>query len=198
MNEYKKYLVLKSALESIFGKAAWYALKESNHVPTWRKYGIKTLQIIKLAIEATVEIADEEWRQEINNLISDGIASLKTDQEIDEIISTLAGTLIQISFHQIGLMPNCRGSAKPSVLKKGLWRLNLFRSVVYLQTQSQKEQLFLSNQRKEIGFDAQLGLQDKYRKSKTELSFSEWCKNEDNPRKAEAESVPPNGNVPPV
>ena len=178
MNEYTKYLVLKSALESIFGSAAWYALKESNHVPTWRKYGIKTLQCIELSIDATVEIADEEWKQEIRNVISDGIARLKIDKEIDEIISTLAGTLIRVSFNQIGLMPNRKGSPKPVTLKKELWVLNPFRSVVYLQTPIQREQLFLTKQRSSIGFDAQLDLQAEYRQSKTKLSYSEWCKNE--------------------
>lgn len=177
-NEYTKNLVLKSALETIFGSKAWYDLKESNHVPTWRKYCIKTLQSIELAIDATVEIADDDWRKEAKKLIADGISRLDTSKEIDEIISTLAGTLIRVSFHQIGVVPNHKGSPKPPMLKKELWQLNSFRSVVYLQNQSQREQLFLTKQRKEIGFDAQLDLLSEHRLSKSKLPFSEWCKSE--------------------
>lgn len=177
MNEYTKYLALKSAIESLFGSNAWYALKESNHIPTWRKYGIKILQAIEKAINSTVEVADDQWRKEISENLADGIERIKMDKDIDEIIATLAGTLVRVSFIQIGLMPNLSGSAKPTILKKDSLRLNTFRSVIYIQTQSQKENLFWNKQQKEIGFDAQLDLHAKFRQSKSTVPYSEWCIN---------------------
>jgi hypothetical protein len=168
---------LKSAIEDLFGSDAWYALKESNHIPTWRRYGAKTLQAVGVAIAATVDVADDDWRQEIDKLLADGIRRIKEDAEIDEIIATLAGTLIRISFAQIGLMPRRKGTAKSSTLRKDAWRLDLFRSVIYTQTTEQKERVFWSNQQREIGFDAQLELHAKYRQSKSNVPYSEWCKN---------------------
>ncbi len=100
-NEYTKYLVLKSAIEELFGNEAWYALKESNHIPTWRKYGVKTLQAVSVAIEATVDVFDDQWRQEIDNQLGDGIEKIKKGNDIDEIVATLAGTLIRVTFTQI-------------------------------------------------------------------------------------------------
>jgi len=177
MNEYTKYLVLKSAIEELFGSDAWYALKESNHIPTWRKYGAKTLQAVGTAIAATVDVFDDEWRQEIDKQLADGIERIKKDSDIDEVIATLAGTLIRVSFLQIGLMPNRKGSAKSSTLRKDAWRLNSFSSVIYTQTLEQKERIFWSKQQREIGFDAQLDLNAEYRRSKTNIPYSEWCKN---------------------
>ncbi len=177
MNEYKKYLFLKSAIEDLFGSDAWYALKESNHIPTWRKYGVKTLKAVGVAIAATVEISDDEWWHNIDKILSEGIERIKKDDNIDEIIATLAGTLIRVSFTQIGLMPNRKGSTNSGRLSKEEWRLNAFRSVIYTQTKEQKEHQFWSKQQRKIGVSAQLDLHDEYKQSKANIPYSEWCKN---------------------
>lgn len=179
-NKYTKYLFLKSAIEDLFGSDAWYALKESNHVPTWRKYGIKTLQAISISIASTVEVFDDDWRSDIDKQLVEGIKRIKGDSEIDEIISNLAGTLIRVSFMQIGLMPNRKGADRRTTLRKDDWRLDPFRSVIYTQTKEQKEKMFWSKQQREIGFDAQLKLSTEYRRSKADIPYSEWCKNAKN------------------
>ncbi|AOS82982.1 hypothetical protein BIU88_01765 [Chlorobaculum limnaeum] len=176
MNKYTKYLVLKSAIEELFGSDSWYALKESNHVPTWRKYAVKTLKAIQVSISESVDVCDTEWRQEIDKLLAAGIKRIEGDKAIDEIIATLAGTLIRVSFTQIGLMPNRKGSSKSVNLRKESWRLNCFRSVIYTQNIKQKEHQFWSKQQQEIGFDAQCDLYYKYIKSKSCTLYSEWCK----------------------
>lgn len=175
MNEYTKYLVLKSAIEDLFGSEAWYALKESNHLLTWRKYAIKTLKAIKTSIEETIEIVDNDWRKQVDLEIDGGIDRAKKDGSIDEIIATLAGTLIRIAFMQIGNMPHRKGSRKVGSLRKENWKLNAFRTVIYLQTEEQKERLFWSYQQRNIGFDNQIDLHTEYRRSRSDLSYSEWC-----------------------
>ena len=175
MNEYTKYLVLKSAFEDLFGSEAWYALKESNHLLIWRKYAIKTLKAIKTSIDETIEIADNDWRKQVDLEIDGGIDRVKKDGSIDEIIATLAGTLIRISFMQIGNMPRRKGSRKVGSLRKEIWKLNAFRTVIYLQTREQKERLFWSNQQRNIGFENQIDLRTEYRRSRSNLSYSEWC-----------------------
>lgn len=175
MNTYSKYLILKSAIENLFGSQAWYSLKESNHVPTWRKYAEKTLKSIEISIKDTVDIYDEEWILEIEKNIQRGINALKHQKNIDEIVATLAGTLITVSFLQIGHMPRRKGNQHKFTLRKGNWRLNPYRQVVYLQTKEQKERLFLDKQIRAIGFEAQQDLQSEYRSSKSKLSYAEWC-----------------------
>ena len=156
MNEYSKYLPVKSAIESLFGKKAWYALKESNSIPDWRKYTEKTLKAIQLSIHESVKHFDSDWRDEIDNEIKRGIDSIKLSKSIDEIIASLAGALINISFLQVGYMPQRKGSSHNITLRKENWDLSHHRSVIYLQSQEQKERLFWSKQQRKTGFEEQM------------------------------------------
>lgn len=174
MNAYTKYTRVKSAIEGIFGSDAWYALKESNHVPTWRRYAQKVLRAIRLSITDSIEVYDQEWLDQVCVCLDRGISDIGQENEIDEIIGVLAATTIEVSFLQIGSLPHC--SERTSVpLRKGSWKLNGHRSVVYLQTKEQKEAQFCYKQRKKIGFEAQLDLQATHHQSKSKLSYSEWC-----------------------
>jgi len=175
MNQYAKYIIFKSAIEDLFGSDAWYALKESDHIPTWRNYAEKTLKSIELAIKDTVEIYDEEWMQEIERNIQRGIEALKKQNDIDEFMATLAGTLINVSFMQIGSMPRRSGNNRKYPLRKGKWCFNGYRQVVYLQTKEQKEKLFFNNQRRAIGFEKQQDLLSEYQSSGLKVPYSEWC-----------------------
>lgn len=175
VNEYTKYLSVKSALEDLFGSDAWSALKESNHLRTWRKYAEKTLKAVELSITDSVEIYDDEWMAEVSSRLQQGIEQLKSADSIDEIVGVLAGTMIEVSFIQLGHMPRRKGRPGLYPLRKGEWRLNGFRSVAYFQTKSQREDRFLSVQRRKIGVDEQFDLLAKYHRSKSKLAYSEWC-----------------------
>ena len=175
VNAYTKYLPLKSALEDLFGRDAWYALKESNHLGTWRKYAERTLKAVELSIKDTVEVYDPEWMEEVTSCLRNGMQHLKLVHEIDDIVGVVAGTMVEMSFLQLGHMPRRKGTSGPYPLRKGEWRFNGFRSVAYLQTKGQRENRFLSLQRREIGFDQQFDLMDEYRRSKSELAYPEWC-----------------------
>lgn len=180
MNAYTKYLPLKSALEDLFGSDAWYALKESNHLGTWRKYAERTLRAVDLSIRDSVEIYDDEWMEEASSCLRQGMEQLKSANAIDEVVGVLAGTMIEMSFIQLGHMPRRKGKQGPYPLRKGEWRLSGFRSVAYFQTKAQKEDRFLSVQRCRIGFDKQFDLMTEYRRSKSKLAYSEWCAQREN------------------
>lgn len=122
----------------MFGEEAWYDLKESNHLPTWRKYAVKVLKAVKLAITDTVEICDQKWVDKVCSCLDRGIDLVNKMDEIDEIISVLAATMIEVSFWQVGFMPKHNGKEVKSPLRKGAWKLNRYRSVVYLQNKEQK------------------------------------------------------------
>lgn len=179
MNEYSKYLILKSAIEDLFGSEAWYALKESNRISAWKKYSEMTLRALELAIQDTVEIYDEEWLSDVLACIDRGIAAVKSHKSIDEIVGTLAGTLIEVSFLQVGIMPRRKGSSRKFPLRRGNWKLNSHRSVAYLQTTEQKEASFWSKQQRLIGVQKQMALHDEFRRSKSRLWYSEWCTQRD-------------------
>lgn len=163
-------------MENVFGSDAWYALKESNHIPTWRKYAEKMLKAIELSIKDTVEIYDDEWMLQIEESIQRGMEGLKGTNAIDEIIAVLAGVLINVSFLQMGHIPRRSGNTKKYSLRKGKWQFNSYRSVVYLQSREQKENLFIDKQRIAIGFEKQQDLRGEHYRSRSKLPYSEWCK----------------------
>lgn len=175
MSEYTRHLFLKSVIEDLFGSEAWYSLKESGHVPTWRKYAERTLKAIELSIKDTIEIYDDEWMREIEGNIQRGVEGIKRQSSIDEIVGILAATLISISFLQIGQIPRRKGSSHKYPLKRGQWKLNTYRQAVYLQTRTQHEDLFMDRQRRTIGIDKQMELIREYKSSNTKLPYSEWC-----------------------
>ena len=179
MNRYSKYLPVKSAIENLFGERAWYALKESNSVSTWRKYTEKTLKAIQFSIHQTVKHCDREWLSEIDEKIENSFAQSKACRGIDELIAVLAGTFINLSFLQIGYMPHRSGSKRNFMLRKHFWDMSHHRNVVYLQSKEQRESLFLGKQQQKLGIEEQLRIQREYKASKSNLSYSEWCeKNE--------------------
>lgn len=175
MNTYTKYIPLKSTVEDLFGSDAWYALKESNHLGTWRKYAERIFKAVELSIKDSVEVYDPEWMDAVILCLRNGMENLNFASEIDDVIGVIAGTMVEMSFLQIGHMPRRKGRKGPFPLRKGEWRFNGFRSVVYLQTEKQRENRFLATQREKIGFDAQFDLISEYRSSKSVLSYPAWC-----------------------
>ncbi len=175
MDIYSSHFSLKSSLEDIFGRDAWYQLKETTDVSVWKKYIAKTLKALNVASQQTVLVHDNEWREDFTKTINDGLERIKVLNDIDELISELANTLLKISFLQIGFMPNKKAVDNQVTLKKENWKLDKFRTVLYTQTLEQKENLFKHKQQKQIGFRQQNELLAEYRRSKSKLSYSEWC-----------------------
>lgn len=177
-NEYKKYRSFKRIMEDLFGKDAWYALKESNHIPTWRKWCTKALNAIHNSISETVKVSDDEWQEQVNFIIDSGLDCLKEADEVDELISILAATILELSFHQVGFIPRRRGSEHARAFRKGSCDLSGFRSVIYVQNNEQKEKQFWHQQQREIGFQNQLDLYAEYKKVGGSMLYADWCKSQ--------------------
>ena len=173
-NLYIKNLPLKTAIEDIFGTQAWYDLKETSSVVTWRSYAIKLMNAIEISIDESIEIRDEAWIRQIKENLQRGRNQVKAVKDIDEIVSSLSATLLRQVFLQIGHLP-IRKTHNLVSLKRENWRFNSYRSVLYLQTPQQVETLFWSNQQKELGFDKQMDLFREYKLSKSKIPFSKWC-----------------------
>lgn len=176
MNQYTRYLSLKSVIENILGSESWYVLKESNHLPTWKKQLQKVIGAIHTSILVTVKICDEEWLEQINDVVDCGKNNVIKATDIEEAIAALSATFINISFLQVGYIPRRKGKPEKITLKKENWNLNLYRTVMYLQTAEQKEAVFWSEQQREIGFQNQMELWHRYHQLRVDISYSKWCK----------------------
>jgi hypothetical protein len=168
-------IMLKSAIEELLGRDAWYALKETTSLTPWRKNVLKLLKAIRISIETSVEIRDKAWMDAVNENLARGEEGIKASDDIDEMLSCFEATLLRQVFLQIGALPNRQG--RPSVsLSKENWRLNGQRSVQYVQSQTQLESAFWSEQQRRIGVERQMELHYEHRRSKSPLPYSEWCR----------------------
>ena len=165
---------LKSAIEDLLGKKAWLDLKETTSAATWRRYVLKLFDAIELSVDATVHVKDEDWMQEVRSNLNHGRDLAKIAESPEDAIAALSATLLHQVFLQLG-SSRSRKMENSVPLKASNWDFSAFRSVQYVQTPQQKESLFYSKQRREIGFEAQLDLQAEYRRSKSKLSYSRWC-----------------------
>jgi hypothetical protein len=165
---------LKSSIEDLLGNRAWLELKETTSTTSWRRYVLKLFDAIELSVETTVLIKDEEWMQEVRSNLNHGRELTRIAKNPEDAIAALSATLLRQVFLQLGSAPS-RKTAASVPLRPQNWDLSGFRSVQYVQSPRQKEDLFLSKQRRAIGFEVQLDLQAQYRQSRSKLPYPAWC-----------------------
>ena len=182
MNRIDKYVDLKFTIESLLGTDAWRGLKESDSLATWKRWIKKLFRSIELAIEETVIYVDEEWQWEIKTVLHEGRESLKDAKEIDEIISVVASVFIKLSFWQLGFMPQRGSAGRTTRLSKAEWNLSFERTVVYAQSTSQKNALFVRKLQRSIGVPEALNLEAEYRRAGTNLCLKDWLEERRGPR----------------
>ena len=56
-----QFYALKAVLEELLGHRVYSRLKETATLPDWKDVIQKLLRAIKIAIESTVDIADDDW-----------------------------------------------------------------------------------------------------------------------------------------
>lgn len=165
---------LKSVIEDLLGSRAWYDLKETTSVATWRKYVFKLFDAIELSVKTTILIRDDDWMQEVQENIKHGRELGKIAKNTDDLIAALTATLLRQVFLQLGSCPS-RKTVQSAPLKAQHWDFSGFRSVQIVQTPQQREMLLLSKQRRKIGAERQRDLEAEFRKSETTISYAEWC-----------------------
>ena len=134
---------LKSLVENLFGNKAWLEIKHATDVKTWKKYSIKILSAIEFTAMSTVEIADSEWFKELNVLVEFGKKRINSSKSTEEIFAALSASIANISFFQLGRLPNNTRCKQITLRHQGNWKFNEFRSVQYVQN---KEQAFAKEQ----------------------------------------------------
>lgn len=170
-----QYYALKAAIEQLLGNKAWLDLKECTSVRTWRKYVLKLFDAVRISITQSIEIRDEAWVVEVHENLDRGAMAAKSAKDIDDLLSVLSATLLRQVFLQIGRLPN-RSTARKVTLAREYWTLNSHRSVQYIQTPTQIEAVFLSDQLRSIGVKKQRELHNEHLASKSKLPFSKWCR----------------------
>jgi len=136
-----QFYSMKDVMEQLFGRRAYLRLKETASLKDWKDSTIKLLRAILLASESSIAVADDDWRNEITDVVKLGVKLISSADHISDLFSSLAATLTQIAFVQIGCMPNHRSQQKTVPLTKEWWTIRHFRSVQYVQSEAQKAAL---------------------------------------------------------
>lgn len=130
---------MKSLVESLFGNKAWLEVKHSTDVKIWKKYALRILSAIETSAEATVEIADSDWFNELHSLVEFWQGRIKGAENTEMVFASLAASLANINFHQLGFIPSNVLQKQITLRHKSNWKLDVFRSVQYVQTKKQIE-----------------------------------------------------------
>jgi len=134
-----QYYSMKAVFEEVLGRDSFAKVKDCGSLKAWQSESVRLLKAISLAITATVHVHDEEWMTEIQGHVQHGISCIEASPEIDELFSTLAATLARITFLQIGFIPIGHRSIDRASLTPNLWKLDLVRSVQYVQNDEQRK-----------------------------------------------------------
>ena len=132
---------LKALFEEVLGRKSFRAVKESGSFAAWKEESRRLLKALGIAITATVEVADDQWRLEVAEMLELGEKRIDAAKEFDELLAGLAATLGRLCFLQVGFVPYGHGHQQRVPLNQANWRLDIVRTVQYIQTPEQKERL---------------------------------------------------------
>ena len=130
---------LKALMERVLGNKAWRELKHCQDLATWKKYSKRLISAVHASIVSTVQISDEAWFEEISFEVEHAKKSLDTSKELDVLFANLSAALGTISFLQVGLLPQRHQQENVATRPGSNWKLDVVRSVQYVQSNNQKE-----------------------------------------------------------
>ena len=145
--EKRKYITsrdfscLKETLENLWGRQAYKRLKNCSDIKTWKQYATRTLQATKKSIQLSIEVKDDNWQNNINQTIDDRLQYINESNSFDELFSNIASIYIELSFMQIGIMPDRFASDMKVTLNDSFWKLTNHRTAQYVQNKKQKGNL---------------------------------------------------------
>jgi len=133
-----QYYPAKALFEQVLGRTAFMRGKDYGPLSAWRENYIKLLRAIDVAAEATVEIVDAEWKQEVSDLLAHGCQRLRHVKSIDELHAVAAATLGELAFLQLGFVPRGHHNTDNISLTSRNWKMDAVRTVQYVQSKEQR------------------------------------------------------------
>ena len=134
-----QFYPLKAVLEELLGHRVYSRLKETATLRDWQDVLQRLLRAIKLAIESTVDIADQDWFAEIDSILELGKTQIAESKTVTDLFACLSATLVRVVFLQIGFLPLGRQQIENIPLTKERWTLRSVRTVQYVQNRKQRD-----------------------------------------------------------
>lgn len=131
-----QFYPMKVVLEQLFGNKCYRKLKETASFKDWKVEIDRLLRGIEVALNATVEVVDNDWRTEVMQVLKLGHSHVSSAKNITDLFASLSATLTRLVFLQLGQLPS-RDDAENVPLSPKYWQLNSYRSVQYVQNRHQ-------------------------------------------------------------
>ena len=144
-----QFYPMKGVLENILGRSTYRKLKDYAELSDWEDALEKLLNAILLSINTTILIADDDWLQDVEKIVVSGKESLRQSKNSADLFASFSATLTKIVFLQIGFIPDRYSSEKVPLVPSN-WKLDVFRSVQYIQSNNQKQSLKQYKERKKL------------------------------------------------
>lgn len=133
-----QYYPMKALFERILGRSSFINVKDYGSLSAWKKECKNLLKAIEVSVIATVEIADDDWHLQVQELLKHGCARIELAKSIDEVFAALAATLGELAFLQLGFVPQGHYLEMRIPLRKNNWKLDPVRTVQYVQSNQQR------------------------------------------------------------
>jgi hypothetical protein len=131
-----QFYPLKAMFEQLFGKRCYQRLKETAGLADWKTETLRLLRAIEVALNTTVQVTDDAWREEIEQVLKLGRSHIAGAKSAAELFANLSATLGRLVFLQIGYLPT-RSSFETVSLAPRNWKLDAIRTVQYVQSKPQ-------------------------------------------------------------
>ena len=132
----------------LYGEEAYFEMNDYPNFLTYKKQFVKLLNTLKIVIENNVNHADNEYKKRLIEVVE--VANKKASNSTEGVIlfQIIIECQTKIVFMLIGNQPENFSSKKIVTNNKHNWKLNKFRTIVYLQTEEQKEKYILDLMKK--------------------------------------------------
>src|SRR5713101_6556747 len=84
-----QFYPLKAVLEELLGHRVYSRLKETATLRDWQDVIQKLLRAIKIAIESTVGIADDDWFADIDSVFELGRTQIAESKTVTDLFANL-------------------------------------------------------------------------------------------------------------
>lgn len=138
---------LKQLFENIFGRKAWFDLKHSSDLKTWKNYCVRLLSAIEVSAKATIQVVDSQWLEELTGEVEHGKKMLLLSDSFEQLFANLSASLGSISFLQLGMIPTRLSQNNITLRHASNWKLDSYRSVQSVQNKEQQKNLHNKSRR---------------------------------------------------
>jgi hypothetical protein len=127
-------------IHMLYGATDYYTIKSHNNITLAKKFYIKILKSLRFSIEETIIVIDKKHKTELLNLVNKYEKLLKQKKSFDELDQSMITFQTELIFYLIGGIPH-RWRSEKIINKKSIWKLDFFRSVQYISTPEQKQNI---------------------------------------------------------